>query len=434
MSCDQQFRRVPDRHKQFAWDWPNSDLIEGRKDWPLMLLKLIFGIFAVLALCGCGTSPSATAVANSAGEDSAGAVPQRRVTTVAAVEKSLEQLVVVTGTLAAEQEIVLGMKVAGRISELPVDLGSSVQKGSVVARLDTTDLELQVRQSEAALQQARVRLGLPLVGASFDVDLEQTAPVRQARAQMDGAKARLDRARQLSDKGLMAESDLDATSSAFKVTEAQYADALDEARNRQGVLAQRRSELEIARQQLADAVLYAPISGMVRQRTANVGQYASVGSPLITLVQMHPLRLRTDVPEREARNIRIGMPVRVTVEGASGIHHGRVARLSPAFDEANRTLLVETEVSNAANLLRPGAFARAEIIASSSQRALVVPAASLVTFAGIDRVFTVSDGVTAEKRVRTGRRTDAGIELLEGISAGAEVILNPGNIADGERV
>jgi RND family efflux transporter MFP subunit len=317
---------------------------------------------------------------------------------------------------------------------LPVDLGSTVQKGDVIAKLETKDFELRVRQSRAALQQARVRLGLPPDGTSEDVDLEKTAPVREARAQMDGARFRLDRATQLSEKGLMPKSELDAISSAYKVTEAQYADALDEGRNRQGVLAQRRSELEIAQQQLEDAVLLAPIGGAVRQRQANVGQFVAAGAPIVNLVQMTPLRLRTDVPEREARNVRIGMRVRVTVEGAPGVHEGRVARLSPSFDETNRTLLVETEVPNANNVLRPGAFARAEIVASASDRGLIVPAEAVVSFAGIDRVFVVREGKAIETRVKTGRRSEAGIEILEGAAAGDRVVINPGNLTNGEPV
>jgi RND family efflux transporter MFP subunit len=393
---------------------------------------LLLAFLAGLASSGCSDPPRAAA--SDSAKNKAEDGTRRHVITVTAVEKPIEQLVVVTGTLGAEKEIVLGLKVAGRISDLPVDLGSAVAKGDVIARVDTTDFVLRVRQSEAALQQARVRLGLAPDGTNEDVDLEQTPPVREARAQMDAARARQERANQLFENGLMAKADLDTVNSAFKVADAQYADALDEGKNRQGVLAQRRSELQIARQQLDDAVLYAPIGGAVRQRNANVGEYLAAGATVVTLVQMNPLRLRTEVPERDAANIRAGMMVRVSVEGATGTHEGRVVRLSPAIDEANRTLLVETEVSNADNLLRPGAFARAEIISSSNQRALMVPAAAIVTFAGIDRVFTVKDGQASEKRVKTGRHTAAGVEILDGVSAGDAVVLDPGNLTDRERV
>ena len=270
--------------------------------------------------------------------------------------------------------------------------------------------------------------------SDFSVVIENTALAKQARAEMDAARSRLERARQLFEKGLLPKADFDTTNSGLKVAEARYEDSLDEARNRQALLAQRRSELEIARQQLADSVLYAPISGVIRQRNANPGQFLAAGTPVVTLVQIDPLRLQTAVPEREARMIRTGQPVRVTVEGAPGTHQGRIARISPAFDEANRTLLVETQVSNTSGVLRPGAFSRAEIVVAAGYRALLVPASTVVTFAGIDRVFTLNDGKASEKRIKAGRRSEEGVEILDGIKTGDVVILSPGNMTDGEEV
>ena len=394
--------------------------------------SLFTAVFVSFLLSACGTTPQAAAVSDAKERPDNGTDQSRRVQTSVADQKDIEQLVVVTGTLAADQEVVLGFKVPGRVAEIPVDLGTAVQKGSPIAKLDATDYELRVRQADAALQQARVRLGLSSEASDQSVVLEQTTVAREARATADAARSHMERAQQLFTKGLFAQADFDATSFAYKIAEAKYEDALEEARNRQALLAQRRSELEIARQQLADAVLYAPITGMIRQRDASVGQYVAAGAPIATLVQMHPLRLKTAVPEREARSIRPDLPVRVTVEGAPGVHKGRVARISPSFDEANRTLLVETEVSNTSGILRPGAFARAEIIVSSGQRVLMVPSSAIVNFAGIDRVFVVKEGKASEKRIRTGRHTDAGVEVLEGINTGDSVVINPGNMKDGD--
>lgn len=328
-------------------------------------------ILSVFFLSACSSAPQASTDSRGRGDRPAG--PARQVQTVLAEEKPVDQLVTVTGTLAADQEVILGFKVSGRLLEIPVDLGSSVQKGQAIAKLDTTDFELRVRQAEAALQQARVRLGLSPEDPDFSVDIVNTAVAKQARAEMDAAKSRLDRAKQLFDKGLIPKADFDTTNSAYKVAEAKYEDSLEEVRNRQALLAQRRSELEIARQQLADTLLTAPITGMIRLRNANAGQYLAAGTPVVTLVQMHPLRLKTAVPERDARMIRVDQPVRVTVEGAPGKHEGRVARISPSFDETNRTLLVETEVSNTSGILRPGGFSRADIVVAAGYRALLVP-------------------------------------------------------------
>ena len=395
---------------------------------------LLVGLLGSLFLSACGTAPQAAGVADGKGGGDRAGGQLRQVQTAPAEEKDLDQLVVVAGTLAADQDILLGPKVSGRLAELPVDLGSAVQKGQRIAKLDTTDFELRVRQADAALEQSRVRLGLSPEASDLSVEIEKTAIVREARASMDAARAQLDRAKQLFDKGLLPKADFDTTTSGYKVAEARYEETLEEVRNRQAILAQRRSELEIARQQLADAVLYAPISGMIHQRNANPGQYITAGTPIVTLVQMNPLRMRTAVPEREARMIRLGQRVRVTVEGAPGVHDGHVARMSPSFDEANRTLLVETEVSNTAAILRPGSFARAEIVVASGHRALLVPASSVVNFAGIDRVFTIAADKASEQRIRVGRRDEQGVEVLEGIKAGDRGVLNPGNIIDGEKV
>src|SRR5262249_25625564 len=153
----------------------------------------------------------------------------------------------------AEEQADVGMKVAGRVADLPVDLGSRVSRGDPLARLITTDFELRVQQAEAALQQARARLGLPADSTSDNVVPQNTSPVRQARAVLDEWGRALDRARNLFREQLIAQADLDAAEAAQQVADARYHDALEEVLNRQGILAQRRSELELARQALSDA-------------------------------------------------------------------------------------------------------------------------------------------------------------------------------------
>src|SRR4029077_14821485 len=99
-------------------------------------------------------------------------------------------------------------------------------KGQTIAKLDTADFDLRVRQAEAALQQARVKLGLSLEAQDSSVNIENTAVARQSRAEMDAARSRLERAKQLFDKGLLPKADFDTTDSAYKVAEAKYAASL----------------------------------------------------------------------------------------------------------------------------------------------------------------------------------------------------------------
>jgi RND family efflux transporter MFP subunit len=368
----------------------------------------------------------------------AGAAPRseapRAVRVVLAVEERLPRTVAVTGTLAADEAVIVGFKVAGRLAELTVDLGSPVRRGQVIARLDATDFRHRVEQADAARRQARARLGLAPDGADDRVKPEETALVREARAVLDEARLNRERSARLVEQELIARAQMDAAVAALLVAEGRYQAAVEEVRNRQALLEERRSDLALARQQLDDTVLRAPIDGAVQERRASVGEYLAAGAPVATVVRVHPLRLRVAVPEREVTGIRIGQPVGVRVEGDPQEHPGTVARLSPVIQEQSRTLMVEAEVANPEGRLRPGAFARAEIVVEAGRSAVLVPASAIVTFAGIEKVIGVEDGKAVEKTVRTGRRVGDRVEIVEGLAAGVPVVVEPGNLTGGQPV
>ena len=395
-----------------------------------MSSRLIAGALLLIVVTGAACNQNTRASA----EAPKPVAPPRPVRVVPATQESVPRTVIVSGTLAAEEQVVLGVKVAGRLSELAVDLGTRVKKGQIVARIDPGDYRLRVEQAVAALQQARARLGLKPDGADDRVDVEQTALVRQARAVLDEAKLTRERSDRLWEQSLIARSQVDAAVAALQVAEGRYQDAIEEVRNRQAVLAQRRSELEIARQQLADTALVSPIDGAVGQRQAAVGEYLAPGAPVATLVRVHPLRLRVAVPERYAATVQVGQPVRLTVEGDATQHTGRVARLSPAIQEQNRTLTIEAEIPNERGVLRPGSFARATIVTLAAQAVVMVPASAIVTFAGIEKVITVQDGKSVERRVQTGRKDGARVEIVSGLAAGEPVVVEPGNLVGGVTV
>lgn len=401
-----------------------------------MFRKFLIHMTPVLALAallaGCGGDPASAGGKDAKKDGDGNKGPAREVQVVTAEEGQLARKVEVSGTLAADEQAQLGFKVPGRLERMLVDIGTPVRRGQVVARLVPTDFELKVRQAETALQQARSQLGLPATGDGEVVDLNQTAGVKQAAATLKSAQLTRDRMAKLFDEQLIPRSDLDAAEAALGVADGRYQEAVETARTRQGLLLQRKSELEIARQQLADSVLTAPFEGAISSRLVSPGDYLAAGAPVAVLVRMHPLRLKLAVPEREAAGIRVGQPVELTVEGEPGQHTGRVARISPAISEDNRTLMVEAEVPNTDSSLRPGSFARAGIVVQAADSAVLVPASSIVTFAGIQKVISVKDGKALEKRVRTGRHTGDQIEIVEGLEAGEPVVVQPGNIVTGE--
>lgn len=341
--------------------------------------------------------------------------------------------VTVSGTLAAYDQATLSAKVPGRLRSISVDLGSVVRRGQMIAQLEQQDYQLRVQQADAAMQQARARLGLPPQGTDDRVDPEQTGTVRQARAVLNEAQTSRERAATLVKQGIIARAEFDTADAAYKVALARYQDAVEEVRNRQALLAQRRSELAMARQQLADTSIYASFEGVVQEKRASVGEYLAAGAPVINVVRMNPLRLRAEVPEREAQSVRTGQQIRVQVEGDANAYLGRIVRLSPTISEQNRILIVEAEISNNGSL-RPGAFVSANIVTDDSGMAVTVPTSAIVTFAGIEKVITVKDNKAVEKPITTGRRAADWTEVVAGLNVGDEVVVDPGNLQSGQPV
>lgn len=386
----------------------------------------------VLLVCAMGFL-AACDNARSSSENSS-STPPKRVHIAKARRDQMARTVTVSGTLAADQEITLSLKVSGRVGELLADMGSPIRRGQVLARLEQTDFDLRVQQADAALQQARARLGLDPSSETTAVTPEDTALVKQTAAVMEQARLTKERMSSLHEQGLIARSQLDDALAALRVAEARYQDSLEEVRNRQALLSQRQAELEIAKQQKTDSAVISPIDGGVEERMISKGQYLGAGSPAFRVVSANPLRLRLAIPERESTGVKKGQSVVVTVEGDPNSHPGKVVRVSPAISVDNRTLAVEAEIPNHNGLLRPGSFAQADIVVQSNDSAILVPASSIVTFAGIDKVITVKNNLTEEKRVQTGRRAGKDVEIVDGISSGETVVISPGNLIAGERV
>ena len=390
-----------------------------------MVIVLLAILVPGLTVSACGKTKAPAAPKTQA---------PREVRLVAVERGSLPRSVTVTGTLAADEEVIASFKVAGRISEVAVDLGSPINRNQVIARLDPTDFLLRIEQAEAALRQTRARLGLSPDGSDDRVDLEKTATVREALAVLEEARLNRERAARLLEKNYISRMDFDSAVSRQLVAESRYQASVEEVRDRQALLAQRKSELALSRQQLADTTLNAPIDGAVRERKTSAGEFLAAGVPVAVIVRTHPLRLKVSVPERDAAAIRVGQVTRVRVEGDPAEYTGRVVRLSPVFEKQNRTLTVEAEVENRQGRLRAGSFATAEILIDAQQSVLFAPASAVITFAGIEKVLGEKQGRVIERRIRIGRREGDRVEVLEGVAPGDLIVAEPGNLSSGEPV
>jgi HlyD family secretion protein len=393
------------------------------------------GGLCVLAALGC-QSPDAKPRAESPG-GRAGEAMAREVRLVRVSPSRLEQVVDIAGTLAADDQVMLAAKVPGRLATIEVDMASPVKQGQLIAQIETTDYEFGVQQAEAALGQSRAQLGLAPNRSSERLDIDATALVRQAQATLGEARANEIRLGKLADEGLTPQAELDAARATLLRAEASIETAREEVRLRQAQVRQRESELNIARQRLADTAIRSPLDGFVQARRASRGEYLAAGAPVAEVMRIDPLRLRLAVPEREATSLRSGQPVRVRVSGQTGPdtaleYAGVVARLAPSIDAQSRSLLIEADIKNPGTL-RPGNFVQARIIVGE-RHVLTVPASAVVTFAGLQKVILVDDGKALERTVTTGDARGEDVEIVTGLREGEQVVDAPGALQQGQPV
>lgn len=345
-----------------------------------------------------------------------------------------EETVPATGSLAAQDRAVLSVKVSGRVETIFADLGSTVKQGDLLVQVEQRDYELRREQADAALAQARARLGLSLGGDEDKAEPEKTSIVREARALLSEASKNRERLVKLNREGVIPVAEVETAEAAFQVATNRFEESIHEAKNRMATLKQRQAELQMAEQQLKDTGIRAPFPGIVEQRQSSPGEFLNIGSPVITVVRVHPIRLRLEVAEKDGPRVKLGQIVHLRLEGSDESHDATISRISPVIAAGNRMLQVEADVPNPRGLLRPGSFVRADIVVNDQAPGLFVPAGAVQTFAGIQKIFLVQQGKAVEKEVSLNRKRGLLVEVLGAIQADEIIVVEPGNLRNGQPI
>jgi RND family efflux transporter MFP subunit len=413
----------------------------------LVQKKTLAAILSIAALCAaCASCGGSRAQSNAKASASATpAAPQAvDVSTAPAISRDLPRYVEATGSLAGDEQTDVAPTVGGRVVSVGVDLGSYVQKGQVIAQLDSGDAQLRLEQSRAALQQAEsavrqaeAHIGLA-PGERFDP--ARVAEVKAAKAAYDLAEKNLARFEKLLESGDVSRSAYDQQRAQRDQLREQYQALITQANQSYAAVQTARAASQAARVQVSqaekgvrDVTVYSPISGYVVERPADVGEYVSTSSKVATVVRTNPLRVRIDIPEQAISTVRPGQSVSVSVSTyPDRAFAGRVARVSPNVSAQSRTLTVEAEVDNGESLLKPGQFATIRILMPQTDPAVLVPARAVRTDGTTARVFVVKDGFAHERLVGAGRQEGDLVEVKGDVQAGELVATsNVEQLADG---
>jgi len=426
---------------------------------------IIFAVTAIVTsifLAACGGSKAQVNVNVNAEQK-----PNVEVTTTQAVVRQIPTYFEATGNLASDAQTDVAPTVGGKIVEVNFDVGSYVNKGDVMIRLDAGDAQIRLEQAQAQVEQQRkavgqaeasveqsiqnlrqtqVRLG---VGDGEVFNINDFSQVKSIRAQLELAEKELTRTTRLLESG-------DVSRAAYDQRKSQRDDLLgklDEARSNAAVaikaidiaraavntaranvqqaraaVATAQTQVDQARKAVTDTIVYAPISGYIAERNSDLGEYITPNTPnskVATIVRTAVLRLRIDVPEQSIGKVAVGQGISAQVSAYPDRNFaGTIVRILPSLNTTQRTLTVEAEVENSGGLLKPGQFATVRITQSKPEPAVMIPTSAVRTEGDINKIYVVKDGVANERLVQLGFLENDMIEVKQGIQEGETVATN----------
>jgi len=339
-----------------------------------------------------------------------------------AVRKPIVRQLTVSSELVPYQEIDVYAKESGFVKELPVDYGTHVQKGQLIAVLEIPELEIQLKQDDASIKNHE------------DMVTQAGHQVNVVQAQQANLHLQYTRLKGVFDSkaGLVAQQELD---------DAQYKDlaALAQVEAAKSAWQSAQSELEAAKaRKERDSVMYeyaritAPFNGVVTQRYANFGTLVQAGTssstnvlPIVKLSEDDRFRLVIPVPESYVKFVHIGDPVDVHVPSLDRHFPGSVARFSVDVAHDTRTMHTEVDVLNPNGVLIPGVYADATIRLEHKDAALGVPVQAINRQAGRTTVYVVNaDNKIEDRPVQVGLQTADHAEVLSGLAEGDKVVVS----------
>jgi len=366
----------------------------------------------LLALAACSRNPQPAAGTASAASPARGIPIQAATVTIRSAQRLLE----VTGTLQPFDKVTVSSEVDGPTRRVLVDLGDKVIKGQLLAEVDPAEFQFQVAQAEARLRQILAALGIQEGQDPRSIRVEDTPEMRRADAMLEESQHNHRRVNQLFKEDIGTAQSVDQAQAQLKSAQANLAMTRENIATQQAQIEQFKAALDLARKKLKDTSILAPFGGSIAERQVSVGLYVRTQTPLFTIVQTNPLRLRLDVSERLSGMVRAGQPVELRVDGLAGrAFQAQVWRVSPSVNEQSRTLLVEALLHNDDEALRPGMFARATIQSGQIVKALMIPASAVLNFYGVNKVFSIDAGKVQDRTVKLGDRYGEFFEVVEGV-------------------
>jgi RND family efflux transporter MFP subunit len=420
-------------HRAVVSEWHNLELVQVRRATQLGSAKatVIIGILVLtlVGLLGAGYFPRtarARQVAAFAEQTRREAVD---VSVISVQPAPADTELTLPGNIQAVTEAPIYARTDGYVRQRLVDIGDRVTKGQLLAEIESPEVDQQLRQAKATVQQAQSALG------------QAKAALQQASANERLAQVTLNRIDALVAKGVLSKQDGDEKQAAFLARKADVAAAEANVNAAANAISGAEANVQRLTEIQSFQKVRAPYDGLITARNVVLGTLVSAGSnnsirELYRITQLSPLKINVNVPQSEVSSIHTGQECDFQVQEFAGRKFtAKVIRTANALDAASRSLLVELHFSNPAGQLLPGMYAQVSFKLHRTNPPLLVPGDSILTGKAGPQVAVVRGDVIRYASVNIGRDYGAQTEILSGIDAGDVVVLNPTEeLRDGTRV
>ena len=374
------------------------------------------------------------------------------VTVVRVTARDITPAVHGVGTVEAKIIVPVSSKITDRIVSVEVDQGDSITTGQVVARLDDTQIAAEVRQADANVRTAEAQLRDLLAGARAEEIDSLRAQLAAAHASGELAAHDFVRAQDLATKQIISQQDLDRARQGQDVSSNQERDLeqklrlmlagarTDQVEAARSQVRAAEAAMVLARERLADTVIKAPLDGYVVSRELEAGAIVTPGMPIFKVVDPRTAWATIYVDEQDTAGLAVGHQVDVTIRSMPGRHfRGCIARVRRESDRVTEQLAIDITLNERPERLTLGEQVEATIQLPIQRGAIALPVAAIVRRPDATGALAVVNGRIHFVPLRLGAIDDAGwVQALHGLSAGDDVIVTPGHLADatseGQRV
>ncbi|HEV8041505.1 MAG TPA: efflux RND transporter periplasmic adaptor subunit [Bryobacteraceae bacterium] len=431
--------------------------VPGQANRPRRTTVWVAAVLAAVALLGAGIIPRMQRSARAAETAETASSSLANVLVVKARLTSGSADLELPGNIQALNVASIYARTSGYVQQRLVDIGTPVKAGQLLAVIASPEVDQELAQGRAAVEQARAALeqaNANLAQARAQVN-QANANVAQAQANEELAATTNDRWTRLVDRGVLPKQQGDERRSAFDARHAETNAAIAAETTAEANVGSRTADVSAARAaidaQLANVRrleqmqsferVLAPFDGVVTERRIEKGDLISAGSGtdrnLFTVAQSTTLRIQVSVPQNYAVDLQPGQDAEVTLRERPGeTFHGKIARTAESIAAATRTLLTEVQVDNSSGRLLSGMYAEVKFTLQRSHPVVLIPGSALVANAQGTRVAEVGlDRRVHLITVQTGRDLGTEIEILLGLSGSEQVINNPpDNLSDAQQV